>query len=195
LGKKVLVTYTTNAGSTAEIAQAIADEVRSHGHQVNLFRLEEISNVRPYEVVIIGAPMIFGWHRAAAQFVRYHQKDLEKRKVAYFCTLISLTDVNLDLIQSGPVSIDPRLAKLPQNPGRLSIKERYATLQNYLKPLIKAAPAVHPLRIGMFGGKLELYTLKWWQVLFVMLAIQAQPGDQRNWEFIQDWAADLANCI
>jgi menaquinone-dependent protoporphyrinogen IX oxidase len=195
LAQKVLVTYTTNAGSTAEVAQAVTEQLRKQGHQVDLFRLEEIDNVRRYAAVIIGAPMIFGWHRAAAQFVRYHEKDLALRKVAYFCTLISLTDVNLDLIQSGPVSLDPRLARLPQNPGRLSLKERYATLPNYLKALIKAAPSVHPLRIGFFGGKLELMRLKWWQVLFTLLIIQAQPGDKRNWEFIQDWAAELGGCL
>lgn len=195
MANKVLVAYTTNAGSTAEVAQVIAEEIGKHGHQVDIFRLEEVDNVRAYRAVVVGAPMIFGWHRAAAQFVKHHEQDLAKRKVAYFCTLLSLTDENLEMVKEGPVSIDPRLAKLPQTPGRLTIKERYATLQNYLKPLIKAAPSVHPLRIGFFGGKLELYRLKWWQMLFVMVMIQAQPGDQRNWEFIQDWATHLADSL
>ncbi|MBE0698297.1 MAG: hypothetical protein IH586_15370 [Anaerolineaceae bacterium] len=195
MAKKVLVAYTTNAGSTAEVAQAVGEEIRTTGHTVDILRLEEVASVRAYDAVIIGAPMILGWHRSAVQFVRHHQKDLAQKKVAFFCTLISLTDVNLDLTQAGPVNIDPRLAKLPQNPGRLSLKERYATLSNYLKPLIKAAPAVQPMRIGFFGGKLELFRLKWWQMLFVMVIIQAKPGDLRNWEFIEEWAADVGTCL
>ena len=186
--KNVLVAYTTNAGSTAEVAQAVGQEIRNKGHQVDVFRLEEVGSVKPYEVVIVGAPMILGWRRSALQFVKVHQHDLAQKRVAYFCTLMSLTEVGQDLIAETPLYIDPWLPKPPRNQGRLSLKERYATLSNYLRPLLKAAPSVHPLSIAFFGGKLELFRLKWWQMLFVMLVIQARPGDLRNWDFIQEWA-------
>jgi hypothetical protein len=29
------------------------------------------------------------------------------------------------------------------------------------------------------------------QMLFVLLVIQAQPGDRRNWPVIREWAAGL----
>jgi menaquinone-dependent protoporphyrinogen IX oxidase len=60
-----------------------------------------------------------------------------------------------------------------------------------LRPALKAAPQVKPVSVGFFGGKLELFRLKWWQALFVMLVIGAQPGDQRNWPIIVKWASQL----
>jgi len=38
-----------------------------------------------------------------------------------------------------------------------------------------------------------LFRLKFFQMLFVMLIIQAQPGDLRNWDAIRSWAQDLAS--
>ena len=185
--KKILVAFTTNAGSTAEVAQGIGDALRKQGHQVDVARLEDTASVRPYDVVIVGAPMILGWSRPALRFVKAHQADLAHKRVAYFCTLMSLTEASPDQVVGTVLYIDPWLPKPPRNPRRLSIKERYTTPSNYLRPLLKAAPSVHPVSIAFFGGKLELFRLKWWQMLFVMLVIQAQPGDLRNWQFIQDW--------
>ena len=68
--KKVLVAYSTNAGSTAEVAQAIGAEISKRGRQVDVFRLEEVASLDPYDVVIVGAPMILGWHRPALQLFK-----------------------------------------------------------------------------------------------------------------------------
>lgn len=192
--KKILVAFTTNAGSTEEVAQSIGESLRWQGHQVDVARLEQIASVKPYEVVVVGAPMILGWSRPALRFLKAHRDDLAQRRVAYFCTLMSLTSAGLDQPGPAPLYIDPWLPKPPRNPARLGIKERYAALPNYLRPLFKAAPGVRPLSVAFFGGKLELFRLKWWQMLFVMLVIRAQPGDLRNWQFIEGWAAaaDLA---
>jgi menaquinone-dependent protoporphyrinogen IX oxidase len=73
----------------------------------------------------------------------------------------------------------------------LTFKENYATLANYLKPIFDSAPGVQPLSVGMFGGKMEMFRLPFFQMLFVMVIIQAQPGDLRNWPLIDEWAADL----
>jgi menaquinone-dependent protoporphyrinogen oxidase len=193
--KRILVAYSTNAGSTAEVAQAVADTLASAQVQVDLSPLSEVSSAAGYDGVIVGAPMILGWQRAALQFVKRHQQALASVPVAYFCTLISLTQPGADQALPAPVYIDPELPKAPRNPGRLSIKERYATLGNYLRPILKAAPAVHPVSVAFIGGKLELFRLKWWQMLFVMVIIQAQPGDRRNWAGIQQWAESLRPCL
>jgi menaquinone-dependent protoporphyrinogen IX oxidase len=73
----------------------------------------------------------------------------------------------------------------------LSFKERYARLENYIRPILKAAHPVRPVEIGVFGGRLEYGRLKWWAVMFAMLVIQAPAGDRRNWEAIREWAAGL----
>ena len=53
------------------------------------------------------------------------------------------------------------------------------------------APQVKPVGVGFFGGKLDYGSLNIFHMLFVMLIIQARPGDFRNWEAIRAWAASL----
>ncbi len=57
-----------------------------------------------------------------------------------------------------------------------------------------------PLSISFFfaaflGGKLEMFRLVWYQMLFVMLIIQAKPGDRRNWPVIKGWAENLKQVL
>jgi menaquinone-dependent protoporphyrinogen IX oxidase len=188
---KILVAYTTNSGSTAEVATEIGKELAINGRQVDVRRLEEVTGLDDYDAVVVGAPMILGWHSAALKFIKQNQTALTHKKVAYFCTALSLTRTDDSIIHSIPLQMDPDLAIPPVHAGRLSFKERYSTPTNYLNPILKAAPAVKPLRIGFFGGKLEMFRLKFWQAAFVMIIIRAQPGDVRNWPFIQTWAREL----
>lgn len=188
---RILVAYTTNAGSTEEVAQAIGAELGQGGQTVDVRRLEEVTELEPYQAVIIGAPMILGWRRNAVKFVKKHEGALRRIPVAYFATAMSLTQTDDMTVGSIPVCIDANLARPPKKAGRLGLKERYATLPNYVHPMLKAAPSIRPVSIGIFGGKLELFRLKFLQMLFVMLIIQAPPGDVRNWDAIRGWAAGI----
>jgi menaquinone-dependent protoporphyrinogen IX oxidase len=136
--------------------------------------------------------MILGWHRGAAKFLKKHQQALSRVPVAYFFTAISLTRIGDTQFNGVPIEIDPSLPKDAKNPARLSFRERYATVGRYLGPVLRAAPLVKPVSVGFFGGKLDYSRLKLLQMLFVMLIIQAQPGDRRNWPAIQAWAASLS---
>jgi menaquinone-dependent protoporphyrinogen IX oxidase len=193
--KNILVTYATNAGSTAEVVLAIAEELGRKGAQVEICQIKEVTTVEDYDVVVVGAPMIMGWHRDALKFVKKHRKVLSKLKVAYFMMAMSLIQTGEHSLPGMPIFVDPKLAKPPQNPDRLNFRERYATVGEYLQPVLKAAPDVKPVSIGFFGGKLDLYRLSWWQKLFVLLVVQAQPGEFRNWDFIREWAARLGDEI
>lgn len=188
---KILIAYTTNAGSTASVAEAIAEELGRDGTPVDVRRLEEITNPEAYSAVVIGGPMIVGWHRATQKFIKTHQQTLSRMPVAYFFTAVNLTQTGETSIDEIPIFLDPALAKTPQKANRLSFKERYALPANYLQPALKAAPAIKPISVAFFNGKLELFRLKWWQVLFVLLIIQAKPGGYHNTPFIKEWAAGL----
>jgi len=188
---KILIAYTTNSGTTEEVARAIGEELGKTGNTVDVRRLEEVTSLEGYHLVVIGAPMILGWHRAARKFVKKNRQALGKLQVAYFLTAMRLTQTGESQIGGIPASIDPELAVPPAKPGRLSLTERYAAPAHYLEPVRKAAPDVRPLSVGFFGGRLDMYRLRWWQALFVMVAIRAQPGDKRDWDFIRGWAAGL----
>jgi menaquinone-dependent protoporphyrinogen IX oxidase len=189
--KSILIAYTTNAGSTAKVAQVIGEELGRKGAQVQVCRLEEVTSVEPYDAVVVGAPMIMGWHSAAIKFIKKHQHALDHVRVAYFLTAMNLTQTGEQSIGTIPIYVDPALAKPPKNAKRWSLKERYATVTHYLRPVLDAAPSVKPVSVGFFGGKLELYRLPLLQMLFVLLVIQAQPGDFRNWPAIGEWAVSL----
>lgn len=179
------------AGSTAEVAQAVGEELRKSGAQVDVLPLGEVKDLAGYNGVIVGAPMIMGWHRSALSFLRKHRKLLQHLPLAVFVTAISLTQTSETSADGLPVFLDEKLARPPAKEGRLDFKERYARLSNYMRPILKAARPAKPVSIGIFGGRLEYGRLKWWAVLFVMLIIQAPAGDRRNWEAVRTWAAGI----
>ncbi len=195
MDKKVLVAYATNAGSTEKVAKVIGEELGKDGTGVEILPIEQVGAVSSYQAVVVGGPMIMGWHRSCLGFLQKHQQDLSRVPVAFFFTAMSLTRTGEDQLQGVPVYVDPQLAKEPKRPGRLSLRERYATVSNYLGPVLKKAPQVRPVKAAFFGGKMEYMRLKLWQMLFVMIIIGAQPGDHRNWEAIHCWGAELAKSI
>lgn len=189
---KILVAYATNTGTTADVARAIGEEIEKAGSDADVLELEQVGLVTEYDAVVLGAPMIMGWHRGAMSFLKRNQKMLSRLPVALFMTAMSLTRTGETSVDGVPIYVDANLAQPPKVEGRLSFRERYATVQGYLRPLLKAAPSVKPISVGFFGGRLDLYRLRWWQAVFVMLVIRAQPGEKRNWDAIREWARGLA---
>ena len=177
MNDKILIAYTTNAGSSREVAEAIAGELEKHGAAADIRRLEEIEDLSPYKGVV-GGPMIMGWHRGAVKFLKKHQMALRTLPVVYFFTAMSLTRTGETQLNGVPVRVDPNLAKAPKNPSRLSYRERYATVERYLGPVLRSVPSVRPVSVGFFGGKLDFFKLKPLQRLFVMLVVQAQHDKQ-----------------
>jgi menaquinone-dependent protoporphyrinogen oxidase len=188
---KLLVTYATMAGSTAEVAQVIGEEFNRNGLQVDVLPLDEVKDLEAYAGVVVGAPMIMGWHRSAMKFLKKHRSTLKQKPLAIFSLAMSLTQTGETSVDGLAVTIDENLPKAPKNPGSLSFREKYSGLSHYLQPVLKAAHPARPASIGFFGGRLEYGRLKWWAVLFAMLIIQAPAGEKRNWQAIRAWAAGL----
>jgi menaquinone-dependent protoporphyrinogen oxidase len=189
--KTILITYATMAGSTAEVAQTVADEVGKRGVQVKVLPLREVKDIEAFDGVVIGAPMIMGWHREALGFLKKHRKALQHIPIAIFVMAMSLTQTNETVANGVSVYVDENLPKLPKNESKLSFREGYARLSKYLKPILSAISPGKPASIGVFGGRLEYGRLKWWAVLFAMLIIQAPAGERRNWSAIRAWAKAL----
>jgi menaquinone-dependent protoporphyrinogen oxidase len=188
---KILVAYATMAGSTAEVAQVVGEELAKSGFQVDVLPIGVIKDLKDYDGVVVGGPMIMGWHRGASSFLKKHREVFKRIPLAVFVTAMSLTRSGDMTLDGTPVCVDENLPKPPVKEGHLTFKERYATLSNYLRPVIRAAHPAKPASIGVFGGRLEYGRLKWWAVLFAMLVIQAPAGERRNWALIRAWAASL----
>ena len=189
--KRILVTYATMAGSTVEVAQTVAEEIADRGLQVDVLPLVEVQNIEGYDAVVVGAPMIMGWHRTALRFLKRNRKAWSQIPLAVFVTAMSLTETGQRSMGDVPVYVDEALPKAPMHPDRLTFRERYARLSNYLRPILRATRPSEPASIGVFGGRLEYGRLKWWAVLFAMLIIRAPAGDRREWPAIREWAAGL----
>jgi menaquinone-dependent protoporphyrinogen oxidase len=189
--KKILVAYATFAGSTAEVAQAVAEEIAQSGWPVEVLPVAEVKDLEAYAGVVLGGPMIVGWHRSAMKFLKQHRAALQRIPLAIFVMAMSLTRTDETGVEGVPVFVDEKLPKPPAQEGRLSFRERHTSLANYLPPILKAARPIKPVRLGVFGGRLEYRRLKWWAMLFVMLIVQAPARDRRNWAAIRSWAAGL----
>lgn len=188
---KILVTYTSMAGSTAEVAQAVGREIAQRGFQVDVLPLNQARDIPGYAGVVVGAPMIMGWRRDALRFLRQNRKSFQQIPLAVFVLAMSLTQTGEASVANNPVIVDEKLPKPPIKTGSLNFRERYARLSRYVNPILKAARPAKPASLAVFGGRIEYGRLKWWAVLFVMLVIQAPAGDRRNWDSIQRWAIGL----
>lgn len=188
---RILIAYATMAGSTVEVAKAVGEEISKSGLEVDVLPLSEVESLDAYDGVVVGGPMIMGWHRAAQRFLKKHRDIFERIPLAVFVTAMSLTRTGETSLGGMPIYVDEKLPKPPQKAGQLNFRERYARLANYLRPILRATRPAEPVSIGVFGGRLEYGRLKWWAVLFVMLVVQAPAGDRRNWTAIREWAAGL----
>ena len=192
---KVLVVYTTNAGSTGEVADVIGETLAQNGTHVDVRQIKDVSDVSAYDAVLVGGPMILGWHAEAVRFVETHRRDLSQKPVAYFLTALSLTTSPGTGVDAVPVYLDPSLAKPPRNGGKLSRTERFTTVAAYLEPALTKAPQVKPVSAGFFAGKLDYGRLNLFQKLFVRFIIRAEEGDFRDWNAIRAWADEVHEAL
>jgi menaquinone-dependent protoporphyrinogen oxidase len=191
---RVLVTYVTNAGSTAEVAEFVGRELSQSGQaglKVDVLPVKRVRDVGIYDSVVVGGPMTIGWHREAQRFLQDNQPTLQRIPVALFLTALSLTVTPESGLESVPVFADPSLAKPARHAGKLSLHESFTTVRSYLVPVLKKAPSIAPVSVGFFAGKLDYGKLSLLRRLFVRVVIGATAGDFRNWDAIEGWTFEL----
>ncbi|MFJ9736699.1 flavodoxin domain-containing protein [Streptomyces sp. NPDC101166] len=81
----VLVAYGTTNGSTARIAEAVAEVLRRDGLAVEARPARSVTSVTPYDAVVVGGGLYTGrWHKDARRFVRRHRRALAERPLWLF---------------------------------------------------------------------------------------------------------------
>lgn len=82
---KILTAYASRHGSTAEIAEAIAAELRNAGHEVELAEAAGVASLAGYDAVIAGSAVYIGkWLPEAASFVEQFKEQLATMPVWLF---------------------------------------------------------------------------------------------------------------
>lgn len=190
--KRVLVAYATVSGSTAEVARAIAEALMEKGLSAEALPLSTIATLEGYDAVVVGGPMILGWHGGARRFLRKHRAALKRLPFAVFVMAMSLTRTGETERSGIPIRVDPNLAKPPARDGHFTLRERYATVSRYARPILRAASPAKPISLAFFAGRLDYGRLKWWAVLFAMVLVRAQAGDRRDFAAIRAWAEGIA---
>jgi len=91
---KILTAYASRHGSTREIAEAIAEELRSAGHDVTLQAAKETQSLAGYDAAVVGSAVYVGrWLGDAGDMVGQFKEQLKGLPVWLF--------------SSGPLGEDP----------------------------------------------------------------------------------------
>ena len=82
---RVLVAYASKHGATAEIAQAIADEIERHGVEADCRAADDVHDVDAYDGVVVGSAVYMKrWRRPAQQLLHRHRRELAERPLWIF---------------------------------------------------------------------------------------------------------------
>jgi menaquinone-dependent protoporphyrinogen oxidase len=161
---KVLVAYASKNGSTAEIAQAIAQTLRQAGPSVDCLDAGEVESLEPYNAVVLGSAVyIKRWRGAAKRFLRKYAAELAQRPFWVF--------------SSGPVG-EP---KSDPNPAWLEPPKIVARVE-------KLGARGHVV----FGGRMPTDPRSPTARAMVKNC-PAEFRDRRDWDEINAWAASIAS--
>ena len=82
---KVLVAYGTTNGSTAQIAEAVAEVMRKEGLTAEVLPAGSVAGLDRYDAVVVGGGLYAGrWHKDARRFLRRHRRELAGRPLWLF---------------------------------------------------------------------------------------------------------------
>jgi menaquinone-dependent protoporphyrinogen oxidase len=82
---RILIGVASRHGATLEIGQVLEAALRTHGLDVDLQRVEEVSGLGGYDAVVLGSGVYSGhWLRPAREFAEVHEGELKHLPVWLF---------------------------------------------------------------------------------------------------------------
>lgn len=164
---KILVTFASSHGATADIAQTIGAVIRENGLNVDTIRMEEVESLEQYDAIVLGSAIYIGeWLKLARDFLIAYRDVLQQKYLWIF--------------SSGPTGEGKPTELL----DGLVLPESLETIVDELQPR----------DVVVFGGKIDLRRLKKNERIIVQ--DEGIPkGDFRNWHAIKFWAQQIADAL
>jgi menaquinone-dependent protoporphyrinogen oxidase len=160
---KLLVTYASKYGSTAEIAAVIGKELRKRQYEVEVKAVEDVGNLDGYDGFVVGSALYAGgWIKSAADFLRSNQELLAGHPVWLF--------------SSGPTGQgDPN-----------EIMDGWT----FPEDLAAVRETINPEDIILFHGHIDPGKLNFAEKMIIK-SVKATVGDFRDWLVIRGWARTI----
>jgi menaquinone-dependent protoporphyrinogen oxidase len=166
MSKKVLVTYASKYGATAEIAEKIGDALCQASLQVDVIPVDQVSDVSAYKAVILGSALYIGkWQKGAEAFLMTNEKRLTVKPVWLF--------------SSGPTG--------EGDPVALVQGQR---LPPTLQPVVDR---IQPRDVAVFHGFNNLAKMNFIEKFAIRSIVKKPFGDFRDWQMIIAWANQIVN--
>lgn len=157
---KLLVTYASKYGSTAEIAEVIGKELGRRAYEVEVKPVEAVDSVTGYDGFVIGSALYAGgWIESAAKFLQTNQKMLAKHPVWLF--------------SSGPTG--------EGDPNDLMDGWQFP------EDLSAVVEKIKPKDVILFHGHIDPEKLNFAERMIIR-SVKATVGDYRDWLVIRSWA-------
>lgn len=167
MNNRVLVTYATKYGATAEIAEKIGQVLHQAGLCADVLPVDRVGDLTPYKAVVLGSAVYMGqWRKEAAEFLQTSEKSLAERQVWLF--------------SSGPTGEGDSV--------ELTKGWRFPQAQ---QPI---ADRIHPRDIAVFHGNANIQKLNFIEK-WILKNVQAPLGDFRDWETIASWAISIVDAL
>jgi menaquinone-dependent protoporphyrinogen oxidase len=167
VSNRILVTYASRTGSTAEVAEAIGKTLSKGGMQVDVISMNEVKDLSHYQAVVAGSAIRGSkWLPEAVQFMQTHRTVLAQKRFAMFTVCITMAMKNAENY-------------------RLGVMGWVAPVRAMVKPLSE----------GLFAGMLDFGKLPMnWDTLMLRLTVALgifPRGDHRDWNAVRSWAENL----
>lgn len=164
MNDRILVAHASKYGSTAEIAQKIAQVLRQRGLRTAVLPVNAARDLSPYSAFVLGSAVYAGqWRKEAASFLEANEEILAERPVWLF--------------SSGPTG--------EGDPVELMNGWHFPEAQ---QPI---ADRIRPRDVAFFHGVLDTKKFSLPEKLAVK-GIKAPVGDFRDWDAITLWATAIA---
>jgi len=161
MNERILVTYATRAGSTAEVAAAIGESLSQRGFAVDVISVKDNPQLNDYHSVVMGSAIRMGnWLPEMVDYIKANQSALKGIPVALFTVYM-------------------------QNTGEDETSR--SARQGYLAAI---HPLLNQFEEAFFIGKMDLSRLSFLDRMIAKM-VKAKDEDLRDWDKIRDWASTV----